>query len=58
VRATRAIVNHASIGKYQLRFFLWEEFKCHAKLILLKLGVIFFLIVKDITSIGIQKEIL
>jgi len=27
-RATRAIVNHAPIRKYQLRFFPWEEFKC------------------------------
>ena len=26
-RATRAIINHASISEYQLRFFLWEEFK-------------------------------
>ena len=28
VRASRAIVNHTPIGKYQLRFFLQEEFKC------------------------------
>ena len=28
MRATRAIVNHAPIGKYWLRFFPWEEFKC------------------------------
>ena len=28
IRVTRAIVNYASIGKYQLRFFLQEEFKC------------------------------
>ena len=28
IRATRAIINHTPIGKYQLRFFLWEEFKC------------------------------
>ena len=27
VRATRAIVNYASIGEYWLKFFLWEEFK-------------------------------
>jgi len=27
-RALRAILNHASIGKYQLRFFPKEEFKC------------------------------
>ena len=27
-RATRAIVNHASIGEYQMRFFSHEEFKC------------------------------
>jgi len=27
-RATRAIVNHASIGKYRLRFFPQEKFKC------------------------------
>jgi len=27
-RATRAIVNHASIGEYRLRFFSQEEFKC------------------------------
>ena len=26
--ATRAITNHASIGKYRLRFFSREEFKC------------------------------
>jgi len=28
MRATRAIVNHISIGEYQLRFFPQEEFKC------------------------------
>ena len=28
MRASRAIVNHASIGKYCLRFFPQEEFKC------------------------------
>jgi len=28
VRVTRAIVNHASIGKYRLRFFSKEDFKC------------------------------
>jgi len=27
-RATRAITNHAPTGKYRLRFFLREEFKC------------------------------
>ena len=27
-RATRAIVNHALIGEYHLRFFSQEEFKC------------------------------
>jgi len=27
VHATRAITNHAPIGKYRLRFFLSEEFK-------------------------------
>ena len=27
-RATRAIVNHAPIGEYQLRFFFQKEFKC------------------------------
>jgi len=27
-RATRAIVNHAPIGEYQLIFFPQEEFKC------------------------------
>ena len=27
MRATKAIVNYASIGEYQLRFFLQEEFK-------------------------------
>jgi len=26
-RATRAIINHAPIGEYQLRFFVWKEFK-------------------------------
>jgi len=28
VRASRAIVNHVPIGKYWLRFFPQEEFKC------------------------------
>ena len=28
IRATRVIVNHVLIGKYRLRFFSWEEFKC------------------------------
>jgi len=28
VRATRAIVNHTPIGKYWLRFFPLEDFKC------------------------------
>ena len=27
-RASKAIVNHALIGEYQLRFFSHEEFKC------------------------------
>ena len=27
-RATRAITNHAPIGKYRLRFFPWESFNC------------------------------
>jgi len=27
-RVTRAIVNHALIGKYRLRFFPQEDFKC------------------------------
>jgi len=27
-RATRAIVNHASIREYQLRFFPKKDFKC------------------------------
>ena len=27
-RASRAITNHASIGKYRLRFFPREEFRC------------------------------
>jgi len=25
---TRAITNHAPIGKYRLRFFPWESFNC------------------------------
>jgi len=28
IRASRAITNHVSIGKYRLRFFSSEEFKC------------------------------
>ena len=28
IRVTRAIVNHTSIGKYCLRFFLQEDFVC------------------------------
>ena len=27
-KATRAIINHVSIGEYRLKFFLREEFKC------------------------------
>jgi len=27
-RATRAIVNHTSIGEYRLRFLHWEDFSC------------------------------
>ena len=27
-RATRAITNHAPIGKYRLKFFPWEDFSC------------------------------
>ena len=27
-RATRAIINHAPIGEYRLRFFLREDFSC------------------------------
>ena len=27
-RTTRAIINHAPIGEYRLRFFLREEFRC------------------------------
>ena len=27
MQATRAIVNHAPIGKYRLRFFLQKDFK-------------------------------
>jgi len=32
VCATRAIINHAPIGKYRLRFFPREEFKCSCSL--------------------------
>ena len=28
MRASRAITNHTQIGKYRLKFFLSEEFKC------------------------------
>ena len=28
MRASRTITNHASIGKYRLRFFLNKEFRC------------------------------
>ena len=28
MRASRIITNHASIGKYRLRFFLNKEFRC------------------------------
>ena len=28
MRASRAIVNHAPIDEYWLRFFPWDEFKC------------------------------
>ena len=31
-RATRAIMNHAPIGEYRLRFFSREEFKCPCSL--------------------------
>ena len=27
-RAMRAIIDHAPISKYRLRFFLWEDFSC------------------------------
>jgi len=30
--ASRAIINHAPIGEYRLRFFLREEFKCPCSL--------------------------
>ena len=33
---TRAIINHAPIGKYRLRFFPREEFKCLCGLYLIK----------------------
>ena len=36
VRTTRAIMNHASIGKYRLRFFSREEFKCPCSLYLIE----------------------
>ena len=36
VRATRAIVNHTPIGKYQLRFFPGEDFTCPCGLYLIK----------------------
>ena len=36
-RATRAIVNHALIGKYYLRFFPQEKFKCPCGLYSIKL---------------------
>jgi len=36
-RALRAIVNHASIEKYHLRFFLQEEFKCPCGQYLIKM---------------------
>jgi len=34
---TRAIINHAPIGKYRLRFFLREEFRCSCGHYLIKL---------------------
>ena len=36
VHATRAITNHAPIGKYRLRFFPREEFKCPCSLYSIK----------------------
>ena len=35
--ATKAIINHAPIGKYHLRFFPKEEFKCLDRFYLIKL---------------------
>jgi len=35
-QATRAIMNHAPIGKYRLRFFLREDFKCPYGVYLIK----------------------
>ena len=36
-QATQAITNHASIGEYQLRFFLREEFSCLCRSYLIEL---------------------
>ena len=36
-RATRAIINHASIGEYGLHFFPKEEFKCLCESYLIKM---------------------
>ena len=54
-QATWAITNHASIGEYQLHFFLREEF-VHTGYIQLKQDVISFITVDSSTRDGIQKE--
>jgi len=52
-RATRAITNHAPICKNHLRFFLRQNSVVHAEIIQLNQDDIYFMSVKDLTSIGI-----
>ena len=52
-RATKAIVNHAPIGEYRMRFFSREDLAVHIVTIPLKQGIILFMSVEDITNIGI-----
>jgi len=55
-RATRAIINHAPIGEYQLCFFP-KNSSIHANYTQSKLIVIFSMNVEDISIIGTQDII-
>ena len=50
--SSRAIMNHAPIGEYQLWFSLMKNLCVHAVIILLKQDNIFYMNVKGLTIIG------
>ena len=55
-RVTRAIINHAPIGKYRLRFFPREEFKCPCSLYPIESRHHILHECYDLKSLGLDKR--